>query len=192
MARRSVTALVTAGVAVAVAGCSGSSSAGGGRTPATVVPAGPIAVRAADTSCHVSTVHAPAGTITFTVTNRGSKVTEFALHGRDDGILGEVDDIGPGLSRQLVVMVPDGGLYTTTCRPGLVGAGIRAPFTVTDPGTPATDIDAVLAEAVSGYRRYAGAQTDALVTRTREFAAAIEAGDVDRAKALFPVARTPY
>jgi iron uptake system component EfeO len=192
MARRSVAALVTAAVAVAVTGCSGTSPSGGGRTSGGAVPAGPITVRAADTSCRVSVVHAPAGTIRFTITNGGSKVTEFALHGRDDRILGAVEDIGPGLSGQLVVEVPDGGLYTTACRPGLVGDGIRAPFTVTGPATRPTDTDAVLAEAVDGYRRYAGSQADALVTGSREFAGAVKAGEVDRAKALYPVARTPY
>jgi iron uptake system component EfeO len=192
MARRSVAALVTAGVAVAVAGCGGTGPSGGGRTSVTAVPAGPITVRAADTSCVVSVVHAPAGTIRFTVTNRGSRVTGFALSGRDDGILGAVEDIGPGLSRQLVVEVPDGGIYTTACRPGLVGDGIRAPFVVTGAATRPTDIDAVLAEAVAGYRRYAGSQTDVLAAGSREFAGAVKAGDVDRARALFPVAHTPY
>jgi iron uptake system component EfeO len=192
MTRRSVAALVTAGVAVAVAGCSGTSLSGGGRPSVAVVPAGPIAVRAADTSCVVSTVHAPAGTIRFTVTNRGSKVTGFAVRGRDDRILGAVADIGPGLSRPLVVEIPDGGIYTTACRPGLTGDGIRAPFVVTGAATRPTDTDAVLAEAVAGYRRYAGSQTDALVAGSHEFADAVKAGDVDRAKALFPVARTPY
>ena len=48
-----------------------------------------------------------------------------------DRIMGEVENIGPGLTRQLIVEVPDGGTYTTACKPGMVGDGIRAPFTVT-------------------------------------------------------------
>ncbi|MDT7578853.1 MAG: iron uptake system component EfeO, partial [Pseudonocardiales bacterium] len=45
-------------------------------------------------------------------------------------------------------------------------------------------------EATAGYKRYVTSQVDAQVTRTQEFADAVKAGDVERAKALFPVART--
>jgi iron uptake system component EfeO len=53
-----------------------------------------------------------------------------------------------------------------------------------------TGTDLRLAEAATGYRRYVGSQLDALRSRTEEFADAVEAGDVDRAKALYPVTRT--
>ena len=49
---------------------------------------------------------------------------------------------------------------------------------------------AKLAEATAGYKRYVTAQVDAQVTKTQELADAVKAGDVERAKALFPVART--
>ena len=93
---------------------------------------GPIAVKAADDACEVGGDRgARPATITFSVNNTGSKVTEFYLYGEGDRIMGEVENIGPGLTRQLIVEVPDGGTYTTACKPGMVGDGIRAPFTVT-------------------------------------------------------------
>jgi iron uptake system component EfeO len=52
--------------------------------------------------------------------------------------------------------------------------------------------DTQLTAAVSGYRTYVISQSRELMTRTRPFAAAVKAGDVDRAKRLFASARAPY
>ncbi|MDT7579592.1 MAG: iron uptake system component EfeO, partial [Pseudonocardiales bacterium] len=132
MSRRSVAALITAGAAVALAGCTSTAphaARSGAPGAGPVDPARLISVQAADASCDISTVQAPAGAITFAVTNSGTKVTEFYLYGEGDRILGEVENIGPGITRQLIVELPDGGTYTTACKPGMVGNGIRAPFT---------------------------------------------------------------
>jgi iron uptake system component EfeO len=191
MSRRSVAALLTAGAAVALAGCTSTAppAAPSGDAAASGAP-GPITVQAADSACQVSAGQAPAGTITFNITNGGSKVTEFYLYGTGDRILGEVENIGPGLSRQLIVEVPDGGTYTTACKPGMVGDGIRAPFEVTGAAARSIDTNARLAEATAGYKRYTTSQIEALVPKTQEFVDAVKAGDVEQAKALFPVART--
>lgn len=192
VATRSVATLLTAGAAVALAGCTStapppaSAPAGG----ASAAAGGPITVQAADTACDVSSAEAPAGTITFNVTNGGNKVTEFYLYGTGDRIMGEVENIGPGLTRQLIVEVSDGGTYTTACKPGMVGDGIRAPFTVTGSAVRSVDTNTKLAEATAGYQRYTTSQIEALVPKTQEFVDAVKAGDVDQAKALFPVART--
>jgi iron uptake system component EfeO len=151
---------------------------------------GPIAVTAGDDSCEVAAAEAPAGTITFSVRNTGSKVTEFYLYGTGDRIMGEVENIGPGLTRELIVEVPDGGAYTTACKPGMVGDGIRAPFTVTGSATRSVDEDTRLAEATAGYHRWVTSQIEALVPKTQEFVDAVKNGDVEGAKALFPVSRT--
>ncbi len=93
---------------------------------------GAIKVRSTADACEVSAAEAPSGSVVFEVTNDGSQVTEFYLLG-DDGlrIVGEVENIGPGLTRNLVVEAAPGN-YFTACKPGMVGDGIRAPFTVTD------------------------------------------------------------
>src|SRR5690349_19299424 len=177
-----------AGVAVALAGCSGAAPPDGPRrAPPVVVPAGAVTVRVDDTSCRVTMPHAPAGPITFTIDNGGSRVTGFALSDVDGRILAEADDIGPGLGRRIVVDVADGGIYTTTCRPGMVGDGIRAPFTVTPTAVPPVR-PGDLTGAVPAYLRYASAQVDALAVVTAELTADVKAGDVEAAKAVFPVA----
>ncbi|GAA4705245.1 peptidase M75 family protein [Pseudonocardia yuanmonensis] len=183
--RTSAVAVVAAGTALLLAGCTSTA-----RPPAAQGGGGPISVTASDTACDVSAREAPAGNISFTVKNTGTKVTEFYLYDTGDRIMGEVENIGPGLSRNLIVEVPDGGSYTTACKPGMVGDGIRAPFTVTGTAQRSTDTDAKLAEATAGYTRYVTSQIEALVAKNKEFTAAVKAGNVDQAKALFPVART--
>lgn len=90
-----------------------------------------VSVRATDTECELSADSAAAGAITFSVTNDGSEVTEFYLYDEDGKkVVGEVEDISPGLSRELDVTV-EAGNYITACKPGMSGEGIRAPFEAT-------------------------------------------------------------
>ncbi|GAA3855483.1 peptidase M75 family protein [Saccharothrix violaceirubra] len=160
---------------------------GGGGTPSAD---GPIAVEATDDACKVAKNTAGTGNVTFEVTNKGTKVTEFYLYAEGDRILGEVENIGPGLTRRLIVEVTEAGKLQTACKPGMKGDGIRADFTVTGDAKKATDSDAKLAEATKSYQRYVNSQADSLLTKTTEFVDAVKAGKVEDAKALFPVSRT--
>ncbi|MFC4945685.1 iron uptake system protein EfeO [Pseudonocardia sp. GCM10023141] len=193
MSRRTRTGMATATLAVAAAAMAGcTSTAPPAAAPGAPAAGGPITVKAADTACEVSATTAAAGKLTFSINNAGSKVTEFYLYATGDRIMGEVENIGPGLTRQLIVEVPDGGTYTTACKPGMVGDGIRAPFTITGTAAKSTDTNAQLADATTNYTRYISSQLDALVPKTQEFADDIKKGDVAAAKAVFPVARTYY
>ena len=170
---------------------SGSSagSSGGSDT------AGTIRVTSTDDACDLSATRAPSGTVTFEVTNKGSSVTEFYLYAADGKrILGEVENIGPQLSRELVVSAP-AGRYVTACKPDMRGAGIRGDFTVTDSGAAvdptaadSTQVDA----AVDGYADFVRREAARLLARTEAFAAAYTAGRDDRARALYPEARVPW
>ncbi len=151
-----------------------------------------LTVQATDTACTVSAPEAPSGSLTFAVTNGGSTVTEFYLLASDGlRIVGEVENIGPGLSRDLVLTAPPGG-YFTACKPGMVGDGIRAPFAVTDSGAdlaPKGDDKALVDQANRNYQAYVKDQTEQLVAKTAEFAAAYLAGQDEEARAIYPVAR---
>ncbi|MBO9521587.1 MAG: peptidase M75 family protein [Nocardioidaceae bacterium] len=153
---------------------------------------GPISVASSDDACKVSTRKAESGTLTFRVKNTGSKVTEFYLYGEDGlRIVGEVENVGPGLTRDLVLTAQP-GTYVTACKPGMVGKGIRAAFTVSDSGkdTAVTGVDqATIDTALGQYASYVKDQAGQLVTATREFVTAYKAGDDDRARTLFPAAR---
>lgn len=100
------------------------SSEGEGKTAS-------IAVTATDTTCQLSRTDAAAGAVSFVFTNNGSTMNEFYVFGAGDTILGEAEDVGPGLSRTLTVTFDKPGSYETACKPGATGEGIRADFTVT-------------------------------------------------------------
>jgi iron uptake system component EfeO len=154
-----------------------------------------ITVESSADACELSSVEAPAGKLTFSVKNTGTDVTEFYLLAPDGlRIVSEVENIGPGLTRDLTVVAPEGD-YVTACKPGMVGDGIRADFTATesDEEVAVSADDAELVDqALANYAAYVEDQTDQLVTRTREFVDLYKAGDDDEARALYAVARTHW
>jgi iron uptake system component EfeO len=181
--------MLTAG-ALALSGLTAcSSTSGGGDTSAQASgKPGKITVAATDTDCKVSAADLPAGTSTFSITNNGSKVTEFYVYAAGDRIMGEVENIVPGLTREVLVELP-AGAYEAACKPGMIGKGIRNPLKVSGAAVPLTG-DAKLAKATADYQRYVKTQSDTLLVKTQEFVDAVKAGDVAKAKSLFPIART--
>jgi iron uptake system component EfeO len=150
-----------------------------------------ISVDASDTACQLSGTEGPTGANTFVITNNGTKVTEFYVYGEGERVMGEVENISPGLERKLIVQLGEPGTYQTACKPGMVGDGIRGDFKVTG---DAVKIDEAgkFKEASESYKRYVNSQTDALITATQVFVDAIKKGDINAAKAQFPIARTYY
>jgi iron uptake system component EfeO len=181
---RTALAGVAALSALSLAAC------GGATDPADAAGKGAdaIAVTAADDVCDVATVDLDAGTHRFAVTNTGSKVTEFYVYADGDRVVGEVENIAPGVARDLLVQLPAGS-YQTACKPGMTGDGIRTTLTVSGESAPLTG-DQTLAAAGTDYQRYVQSQTGALVEQTAAFVAAVKAGDVAGAQGLYPVART--
>jgi iron uptake system component EfeO len=154
-----------------------------------------LSVESTDTECKVSASSAPAGTLTFDVTNTGSQVTEFYLLGEDGlRIVSEVENIGPNLNRQMTVSAP-AGTYFTACKPGMKGEGIRADFTVTesdDEPTTSADEQQLVDQAVANYAAYVQDQSDQLLAKTEQFVQLYKSGDDEAARALYPVARTHW
>jgi len=154
-----------------------------------------ISVTSTDTDCTLSTTTAPSGNLVYKVSNKGDKVTEFYLYAKDGlRIVGEVENVGPGLSRDLVINVP-AGTYVPACKPGMVGKGIRTSFKVTESGEGSAVAGATkeqVATANAQYKAYVRDQTEQLLTGTKQFVAAYEAGDDAKARSLFPVVRQHY
>ena len=153
---------------------------------------GTISVTSTDDKCEVSATEASSGTLRFDVKNDGSKVTEFYLLGEDGlRIVGEVENIAPGLNRTLTVSAPE-GKYFTACKPGMVGDGIRGDFTVTkgEAGDQADAQDSQLKDqATSQYASYVKDQAEQLLSGTKEFAQAYKNGDDDKARELYAPVR---
>ncbi|MCW2677973.1 MAG: efeO [Modestobacter sp.] len=176
---------LTGVAALTLAACGGGSGSG---SSASDNAGDDITVAAGDDSCAVAKADLDAGTHRFTVTNSGSKVTEFYVYADGDRVMGEVENIAPGVARELLVQLP-AGTYETACKPGMTGDGIRTTLTVS--GTaPSLSEDQTLAQAGTDYQRYVQSQTGALVEQTTAFVNAVKAGDIEGAKALYPAART--
>lgn len=183
LVRRTTSALALLAIApFALAACTSKSTA----------DAEAITVTATDSTCDISGNSAETGNTTFSITNNGSKVTEFYVFGAGDRVMGEVENVGPGLTRQLIVNLAEAGTYHTACKPGMVGNGIRSEFVVTGDSVAATDQDGRLTEAADGYKRYVDSQLTALQETVTAFVASIKAGDVAAAKAQYPLTRTYY
>lgn len=153
---------------------------------------GTINVVSTADACTVSSDQVPGGTLKFNVKNEGSAVTEFYLLAEDGlRIAGEVENIGPGVSRDLVVIAPAGS-YFTACKPGMVGEGIRAPFTVTESAggdSVSADRASLQKNATDLYSAYVKDQSEQLVRGTQDFAHAFAAGEEQLAKKLYAPTR---
>jgi iron uptake system component EfeO len=121
-------ALVLPGLALcltpALAACGNDASSGATR----------VAVSASDDACKVEQAELESGKHTFAVTNDGSKVTEVYVYGDAGGeftkVVSEVENIGPGTSRDMTVTL-GAGTYEIACKPGQRGDGIRQRISVT-------------------------------------------------------------
>lgn len=186
-------ALLSVG-AIALTGCTPNSannaSGGSGGTAD-----GSISVTSTDTECKLSATEVKAGKVTFKVKNEGSKVTEFYVLGSDGlRIISEVENIGPNLSRDLTVELPEGS-YKTACKPGMVGDGIKGDLKVVknESAKPiSADEQAMRDTAVTQYSAYVKDQVEALKTDTDEFAKLYQEGKNDEAKAKYAAARIHY
>ena len=163
---------------------------GGGQPTADGAPsgAGAVAVTITDDGCTAEPDTIPAGSATFTVTNSdATAVTEAELVNSGGRIIGERENLTPGLSASFSLDLTAGD-YTVLCPNA---ATETSPFTVTG-AAPASTEDPLFAAATQGYQDFVKAEVAELVTTTGAFAAAVEAGDVEGAKALYGPARVHF
>lgn len=128
-----------------------------------------------------------AGPTTFKVTNNGSgDVSEFeVLSG--DRIIGEKENIAPGLNGEFSLTLKP-GTYATKCP----GGSKRATGKLVVQGSTATKLTPDGQAAVDQYRQYLIQQTAVLTAATKTFTAAVDSGDIEAAKAAYTPARVPY
>ncbi|PRC46356.1 peptidase M75, partial [Mycobacterium sp. ITM-2017-0098] len=126
----------------------------GGTAPAE------ITVEASDTACTLSGTEGKTGANTFVITNNGNKVTEFYVYDEGERVMGEVENISPGLQRKLIVQLTQPGTYQTACKPGMIGDGIRADYTVSGEEVQ-IDTEGKFKEAADSYKRYVNSQAEA-------------------------------
>jgi iron uptake system component EfeO len=164
--------------ALALAGCGGGGKgSSGGRT---------VDVSLTDAGCDPDELHLRAGPVTFQVTNDGADaVTEFeVLDG--DRILGEVENLAPGLSGHFSLTLKP-GRFTLYCPGGTTAERGQLVVTGAASGTTAEAL-----AAVAAYRRFLASQTSGLVVKTHMLVGALRAGDLGAAKSAYAAARVPY
>ena len=127
------------------------------------------------------------GPTTFKVTNSGSgDVSEFEIVSGDH-IIGEVENVAPGLNKEFSLTLKP-GTYKTSCP----GGSDHSTAKLVVSGTAATKLSASGQAAVDQYRQYLEAQTAELVTATKAFTDAVDGGNLEQAKALYAPARVAY
>jgi iron uptake system component EfeO len=175
---------VCAVAALGVAGCGTSSNAPKGAKK--------VAVTLVDSGCTPDQIHVAAGPVSFDVSNAGtSKVSEMELKNSSGIILGESENVVEGVPGHFSLNLKP-GKYVVNCPTGdqedqghLVATGAAV-------GQPTGASAALLTQATAAYKAYVVAQTAELEKGTRQFVAALKAGDVAKAKALFGPTRIHY
>lgn len=148
-----------------------------------------ISVTATDKSCEISTDTAIPGNLNFSITNTGDQVTEFyVLESDGETVVSEAENIGPGLSRELVVSLSNGE-YSLVCIPGMEGDGFKVGFTVAGEEGSATATDPRIQEAEAQYKNFVIEQSATLLDGTKKFAQAYADGDFETAKSLYAATR---
>jgi iron uptake system component EfeO len=142
-------------------------------------------VEISDDGCPAK-VTVKAGPNNFKVTNSGSgDVSEFEILS-GDRILGEVENVAPGLNKEFSLTLKAGN-YRTYC-PG----GSRDKGKLVVKGSANTKLSADGQAAVDQYRQYLEAQTAELMTTTKAFTDAVDAGNLEQAKELYAPSRVAY
>jgi iron uptake system component EfeO len=184
--------LPAAGLATAVA--LGLAACGSSQPKATgdqSAKAAAVSVSLTPQGCAPEPASIAAGPVDFTVANKDADaVSEAELRTADmTKILAEQENLTPGLSGGFSLNLRP-GTYKISC-PG--AATSQWTLTVTGQATGVSwQSVPQLATAVTGYASYVGADAAALVDRTKTFCQAVDAGDLTRARQLYPEARIYY
>ena len=142
-------------------------------------------------SCTLSSSSATAGPVTFTVENvSATGITEVELLS-GQRILGEKENLAPGLGASGFTVTLGGGSYSVYC-PGAEKETV--PFRVT--GATATKTasttTALLDQGTKDYAVYVKDTVAALVTAVGKLKTAVDSGDVAEAKKAYALARPFY
>jgi iron uptake system component EfeO len=175
----------------ALAGCATGTTAG---TASTSSAASQVAVTlngGSGDTCDLSTTSVKAGVVTFTVTNKTSTaITEVELlsAGR---IIGEKENLAPGLSPVKFTVTMGGGSYQVYC-PGATKE--TQAFTVTGQvaAAPKGGVTGLLKQGTDGYSKYVTGVLDNMTVAVANLNTAVQSGDVDQAKAEYALARPYY
>lgn len=190
---------LAAAVALAVAAC-GSSSDTAKTTATSSAPATTngvttvnvtLANDAGKDGCALDTKTAPAGPVTFKVTNTSAPgITEMELL-KDQRIVGEKENLAPGLDPVTFTVTLDGGQYKVYC-PGAGNEYLDFAVTGQAAAAPTGTVPTILAQGTKDYSAYVIDQINQLNTTTKALDAAVQSGNLAAAKDAYAKARPFY
>jgi iron uptake system component EfeO len=189
--RHLIASVIAAGLALAAAGCSSSSPHGSTASAPGSAKTSSVTITLTPQGCAPKPARIPAGEVDFTVSNKDAgAVSEAELRTSDLAkILAEQENLTPGLSGGFSLGIQPGS-YKINC-PG--AAQPHWDLTVTGKAAgPSWPANPQLAAAVKSYSGYIDQNTTELVSHTQTFCQGIDAGNMSRAKVLYPQARIYY
>jgi iron uptake system component EfeO len=142
-------------------------------------------------TCSLDHAAAAAGPITFAVTNKtATGITEIELQS-NNRILGEKENLAPGLPTVSFTLTLGGGTYQIYC-PGAKQE--LQDFVVTGSAAAASagSTADILASGTKGYANYVSGVVDGMVIAVDRLRADIDSGNLDKAKADYPLAHSFY
>ncbi len=203
-ARRLATTAVAGLTLLTLAACgsSGGDSGSDGASATAAADVAPVSNGAAQVkvtltqagggdACQLDHTKAAAGPVTFTVTNKdAASITEVELIS-DQRILGEKENLAPGLAAVSFTVTLGGGSYELYC-PG--ASTDTQTFTVTGAAaaTPTGDAAALLADGTTQYAAYIAQTLSDMQTAVDNLSSAVDSGNLAEAKKQYALARPFY
>jgi iron uptake system component EfeO len=185
------TALRSLPVLILVTGVAACADKSSSSDSAAAPGAATVNITLTDDGCTASPATATAGPINFQIKNSGAtKVSEAELL-REDTIMGEKENLTPGLSGSFSLKL-EAGKYSVYCPNAKTE---KTDFTVSGSAAAGTTDPAVataLTDATTKYQQYVAAEVDKLLPATKTFTDAVRGGNLAAAKAAFAPARYYY
>ncbi len=183
---------LTTAALVAVCGLTACGHSASNSTPATTGGSNAVKVTMANDAgkdgCALDTTNVPAGPVTFTVANTNAPgISEVELL-RDQRIIGEKENLAPGLDPVSFTVTLDGGSYQVYC-PGAAVEYQNLTVSGNAPAAPTGTVASILTQGTKDYAAYIVNQIGQLGAGVRALDAAVQAGNVDAAKAAYAKAR---
>jgi iron uptake system component EfeO len=142
-------------------------------------------------SCVLSHGSAKAGPVTFSVTNKtATGITEVELQS-DNRILGEKENLAPGLPTVSFTLTLGGGKYQIYC-PGAKQEMVAFTVTGEAAAAPSGSTADILVAGTKGYAKYVNGVVDDMVTAVDRLKTDVDAGNLAQAQADYARARPFY
>ncbi|HEY1530290.1 MAG TPA: iron uptake system protein EfeO [Galbitalea sp.] len=194
LARTSAVLAAAVALALAVSSCSTGGSATSGSVASVVHGASQVSVSLASKNgkdvCTLSSSSAKAGPVTFTVKNESSTAISEVELLSNERILGEKENLAPGLAAVSFTVTLTGGTYQVYC-PGadkqltsftIAGKSVKVANTATG----------ALQSGIEGYAAYVTQEVTTMISATNALKSAVDSGDVTASQKAYALARPYY